>query len=747
MKLIISAFSLMFLSISFSNAQQRELELEPYLVNHVRNASGIEVIEVQVPGSPPPLFRMPLATIPATAVIIDSVPAYDWSFGCSNTTAAMVAGFYDLHGYPDIYTAITNDGLAPMDNVLWGTININGEIRSQCPISATMKGLDERLSRGHVDDYWIRYRHYGPDPYLQNGWNRHTDEDCTGDFMGTNQSVLGNSDGNTRFFFTPDGSPLHDYTGNEPLRRDGCHGLRLFYESRGYQVIENYTQIMLGMYGNVLGFTFEQYMEEIDNQRPVMLQLSGHTMLGLGYDENSVLIFLHDTWDHALHSMAWNGTYAGMSLWGVSVLRLYAENSPPLSGFTLDRDSICAGQSVQFTDTSLFQPVTWLWSFPGGIPSESQEQHPEVIYPSQGAYTVILRTSNAYGYDTEVRHQLVRVDEPCYCQAYGNGSACITEVRFGNITSITSACDQGGYSDFTSLSTGYILQDGQPLLVRVAGDSISQVAVNAWIDWNGNQDFEDPGEEYLLQSPFPGLYTLMIVPPSSGVVPDTRIRIAAGNIATTSCSIGIAGEIEDYRLNLSTQQDFNILEIRLLLDGLLDSACRMNPCMAGLNVVFPSPIADLVSISLADSCSPHSIIYHIDNVPVRVNGYVFLPYPDSIVGRRYYLVVNHRNSIETWSSSPVLMETDTTSFDFSSSKLSACEENLVSRSECFALYAGDINQDGLIDLEDMILLSARLNTLSIYESTDINGDGITEQEDLMMVEDAASGFISVKKPD
>ncbi|MBK7212077.1 MAG: hypothetical protein IPH88_02020 [Bacteroidales bacterium] len=118
----------------------------------------------------------------------------------------MAAGYYDNHGYPGIYTGISNEGLMPLDNILWGTVNINGEIRNQCPLSATMMGLDERQSYGHVDDFWYQYHHYGPDPYISLNRNRHADEDCTGDFMGSNQSAFSNADGNTRFFFLPDGA-------------------------------------------------------------------------------------------------------------------------------------------------------------------------------------------------------------------------------------------------------------------------------------------------------------------------------------------------------------------------------------------------------------------------------------------------------------------------------------------------------------------------------------------------------------
>ncbi len=39
-----------------------------------------------------------------------TVPAFDWSFGCSATSASMIAAYYDRNGYPKMYTGPTNGG-------------------------------------------------------------------------------------------------------------------------------------------------------------------------------------------------------------------------------------------------------------------------------------------------------------------------------------------------------------------------------------------------------------------------------------------------------------------------------------------------------------------------------------------------------------------------------------------------------------------------------------------------------------
>ena len=266
---------------------------EKYIRSRYIDSSGKELLEVVIPGCPPPtLYSAKTAAITANTVMLDNVPALDWSFGCTATSAAMAAGYYDRHGYINMYTGPTNYGMFPLNNSSWGTTVINGETRALCPLSATMNGLDGRTTRGHVDDYWVKYGSTTQDPYITNGWTQHTYEDCTGDFMKTNQSAFGNTDGATTYYYYPGGSP---YSGN--ATSDGPYGFQLFMESRGYTVNTRYSQTIVGYNGNTTGFSFDDYKSEIDAGRPVMIHIVGHTMLGVGYEnDGSQVIYIHNTW-------------------------------------------------------------------------------------------------------------------------------------------------------------------------------------------------------------------------------------------------------------------------------------------------------------------------------------------------------------------------------------------------------------------------------------------------------------------
>jgi len=315
-----------------------------FAVETIETGKGPVLEKSIIAGPPTPPFPEQIEPVEAPEYgrtrarkILSGVPAFSWSYGCSATSAAMIAGYYDRSGFPDMYTGPTNGGVMPLNNdEHWSTVEDDcGETRNRCPLSATMNGLDGRTSRGHVDDYWICYDNPGPDPFVTNGWSEHTAGDCTGDFMGTNQSTapLENADGATSFFTMNDGSKItaemiYAY-GPDAYDQSGMYGVKEFYESRGYTVLEAYNQLIHGFNGNTQGFTYEQYKNEIDNNRPVMFHVQGHTMVGIGYDDSSSnLMYIHNTWDHSVHTMEWGGSYQDMQHYAVTIVVLDGAPAP-----------------------------------------------------------------------------------------------------------------------------------------------------------------------------------------------------------------------------------------------------------------------------------------------------------------------------------------------------------------------------------------------------------------------------------
>lgn len=281
------------------------------------------------PPTPPKGYDRPVVkNFPKKAKTL-TVPTSTWTYGCSATSAGMLFGYYDRNGYPDMYTGPANGGVCPLTNLGQG---IYSPISSACSIIATQNGFDGRTTNGHVDDYWISTDSAGPDPW-ESGGVEHTWGDCTADYMGTNQWKWGsngtktnNADGATMYYYYANGLILEDH---KPDASSGlpqtalCHGMRLFAESRGYTVERNYNQVIDSVSTNTgVGFTLAQYKAEIDAGRPVLVHVTGHTMIGTGYSDTGDTIYIHDTWDNSTHSMTWGGSYSGMAHKAMTVFQL-----------------------------------------------------------------------------------------------------------------------------------------------------------------------------------------------------------------------------------------------------------------------------------------------------------------------------------------------------------------------------------------------------------------------------------------
>lgn len=292
------------------------------------DGKAIEEDKIIGPPKPPPGFELERRavllpkTYGAAGIQTLTVPAYDWLYGCSAVSGAMIAAYYDRNGYPDIYTGPTNGGVMPMDNSSWPLWSDGYTTYPSCPLVASMDGLEGRSTYGSIDDYWVKYESLAADPYIGN-WAQHTWGDAIGDYMKTSQSAYNNTDGGTTFYnWTSGSSPLtcSDMVTQGIDTLDGTYGRKLFYEERGYTVTDCYNQKTDNQVSG--GFAFAQFKAEIDAGHPVMLNLAGHTVVGIGYDDATSTVYIHDTWDYDTHTMTWGGSYTGRTLLSVSIVDL-----------------------------------------------------------------------------------------------------------------------------------------------------------------------------------------------------------------------------------------------------------------------------------------------------------------------------------------------------------------------------------------------------------------------------------------
>lgn len=147
---------------------------------------------------------------------------------------------------------------------------------------------------------------------------------------------------------------------------------------------------------------------------------------------------------------------------------------------------------------------------------------------------------------------------PTYCSSTGTTAADgITGVIFNTINNTGTAVNVA-YSNYTAITTTVTKGNSYNLraYVNTGGDFTNYQS--AWIDWNGNGLFTDPGEFYNLGSAknvTDGISSLCPYPisvPLGAITGAVRMRIQSKyNTPTTgSCETGFDGEVEDYTINI-----------------------------------------------------------------------------------------------------------------------------------------------------------------------------------------------------
>ena len=84
--------------------------------------------------------------------------------------------------------------------------------------------------------------------------------------------------------------------------------------------------------------------------------------------------------------------------------------SVPVASFNYNPGAGCQPLTVQFTNESTPNADEFFWSFEGGIPSESTDENPVVLYEQPGTYSVTFIASNEAGDDIALMSDVITVD-------------------------------------------------------------------------------------------------------------------------------------------------------------------------------------------------------------------------------------------------------------------------------------------------------------------------------------------------
>lgn len=179
------------------------------------------------------------------------------------------------------------------------------------------------------------------------------------------------------------------------------------------------------------------------------------------------------------------------------------------------------------------------------------------------------------------------------------------------------------------------------------------------------------------------------------------------------------------------------LNIRVIIEGFHIGGGQMTGVLSPL-------ICDTIVVNLAESTFPYSIINSVKDV-ISINGDGNFVFPSSAFNNSYFIVIKHRNSLETWSANPLGLSSSTVTYDFTTSASQAFGNNLINSGGVFAMRSGDIDQNGIINLNDINgIITSTLLFNTGYMSEDLTGDRIVESTDLSIVE--CNQLIEVAKP-
>ncbi|MBK8550025.1 MAG: proprotein convertase P-domain-containing protein [Ignavibacteria bacterium] len=192
----------------------------------------------------------------------------------------------------------------------------------------------------------------------------------------------------------------------------------------------------------------------------------------------------------------------------------------------------------------------------------------------------------------------------------------------------------------------------------------------------------------------------------------------------------------------------SVLSLTSLIQGFYDPATN-------------SQVEDTMRAFVRNAFAPYAILDSSKAI-LDSTGHADLVFNNTPDGLPVYIQLKHRNSLETWSRKPsrgtfaILFSIHFAPFisfleyDFTNTASKAFGNNMIqvdTGPNKFAIYSGDADQDGFINLSDVIIISNDANLFAAgYRVTDINGDNISDLTDVLMAHNNSTDFVSAIRP-
>ncbi|MBK8552920.1 MAG: hypothetical protein IPL53_18415 [Ignavibacteria bacterium] len=178
--------------------------------------------------------------------------------------------------------------------------------------------------------------------------------------------------------------------------------------------------------------------------------------------------------------------------------------------------------------------------------------------------------------------------------------------------------------------------------------------------------------------------------------------------------------------------------------------------LEGPQSAFPIGFQDTVKVYLRSAAPPYNLVDSSKGVNEYSSFlefmYVYSYFNNVTASGSYYVVLKHRNSIETWSRQPKQLFNaviPSYAFNDSASKAYGNNQKLLTTNPfpLYGIYSGDVNQDGGIDLTDVTLIyNSANNFVTGYVAADVTCNNSVDLTDITIAYNNSVGFVSTKRP-
>ncbi len=184
------------------------------------------------------------------------------------------------------------------------------------------------------------------------------------------------------------------------------------------------------------------------------------------------------------------------------------------------------------------------------------------------------------------------------------------------------------------------------------------------------------------------------------------------------------------------------LNITAMIEGFYLSGGQMIPALANQGASANMNEVDTLHLELRDPNNVSIVVAQATSI-LNTDGTISFNLPSAIEGSSEYVVLLHRNSLETWSASPIVFS-GVTNYNFSNSATKAYGSNMKEvETGIWAFYSGDIEpRDEFIDVFDQSVIDNDAQQFLFgYFPTDVNGDGFVDVFDQAVIDNNASLFV------